>query len=225
MSAAPKDASEAAPKKKSKLLVISIAAVVVLGAGGGGAWFFLKPKDPNAVHAEPPKPAVFMPLETFTVNLVPQDGQPQQYLQAGLTLKLGEEVKEASIKDKMPEIRDRILMVLSSKKASDVLPAEGKKKLAKEIVAAVQSVAGLSAAPAKAAHAAPAQAEPAPGEAAAAEVPKKKAAAKAEHDEAEGKAEAKEGEAEAEAAPAPKPVKKAAAAPQIEVLFTSFIVQ
>lgn len=212
MSAAPKDA-EAAPKKKSKLLIIIIAAVVVLGAGGGGAWFFLKPKDPSAAHAEPPKPAVFMPLETFTVNLVPQDGQ-QQYLQAGLTLKLGEQIKETTVKDKMPEIRDRILMVLSSKKASDVLPAEGKKKLAKEIVAAVQSVIGVSAAKA---HAAPAQAEPGPGEAAAAEVPvKKKAAAKAEHEEAEGE--------EAEAAPAPKPVKKAAPA-QIEVLFTSFIVQ
>jgi hypothetical protein len=157
-----------------------------------------------------------MPLEMFTVNLVPQEGQPQ-YLQAGLTLKLGEHVKEATIRDKMPEIRDRILMVLSSKKASDVLPAEGKKKLAKEIVAAVQSVAGITAAPAK--HAAPVQAEPAPGEAAAAEPPKKKAAAKGEHDEAEAKAEGEE----AEAAPPPKPVKKAA--PQIEVLFTSFIVQ
>ena len=212
MSAAPKDA-EAAPKKKSKLLIISIAAVVVLGAGGGGAWFFLKPSDTNAAKAEaPPKPAVFMPLEMFTVNLAPQDGGQTQYLQAGLTLKLGEQVKEATIKDKMPEIRDRILMVLSSKKASDVLPAEGKKKLAKEIVAAVQSVVGLPAAPKAAA--APVQVEPAPGEAAAAEVPpKKKAAAKAEEGEAE----------EAEAAPPPKPVKKAV--PQIEVLFTSFIVQ
>jgi cell division septation protein DedD len=154
-----------------------------------------------------------MPLEMFTVNLVPQDGQ-SQYLQAGLTLKLGEHVKEATIKDKMPEIRDRILMVLSSKKAADVLPAEGKKKLAREIVVAVQSVVGLPAAPKVAA--APVQVEPAPGEAAAAELPaKKKAAAKAEETEAE----------EAEAAPPPKPVKKVVAAPQIEVLFTSFIVQ
>jgi flagellar FliL protein len=217
MSAAPKDATAAAPKKKSKLLIISIAAIVVFGAGGGGAWFFLKPKDPNAVHAEPPKPAVFLPLEQFTVNLVPQEGQPQ-YLQAGLTLKLGDQIKEATLRDKMPEIRDRILMVLSSKKASEVLPAEGKKKLAKEIVAAITAVVGL---PAAKAHAAPVQAEPAPGEAAAAELPAKKAAAKAEH----GDAEAKDGEADAEAAPKPAPVKKVAAAPQIEVLFTSFIVQ
>lgn len=212
MSTAPKTDEAAAPKKKGKLLIISIAAVVVLGAGGGGAWFFLKPSDPNAVHAAPPKPAVFMALEQFTVNLVPQDGQ-QQYLQAGLTLKLGEKVKEESVKEKMPEIRDRILMVLSAKKASDVLSVAGKQKLAKEIVAAVQSVIGIT--DAKAAHA-PAQAEPAPGEAAAASLPAKKAAAEGEH---------AEGEAEAEAAPAPAPKKKAAAAPQIEVLFTSFIVQ
>ena len=201
------------PKKKGKLLIIVSALVLVLGAGGGGAWFFLKPGDPNAAKAEAPaKPAVFMPLEMFTVNLAPQDGGQTQYLQAGLTLKLGEQVKEATIKDKMPEIRDRILMVLSSKKASDVLPAEGKRKLAQEIVAAVIAVVGVP--PAKA-PAALVQAEPAPGEAAAAEPPaKKKAAAKAE-----GEAE------EAEAAPPPKPVRKVAAAPQIEVLFTSFIVQ
>ena len=201
-----------APKKKSKLLLISAVTLVTLGAGGGGTWYFMRPADPNAVHAAPPaKPAIFLPLESFTVNLVPQEGQPQ-YLQAGLTLKLADHVKVDVIKERMPEIRDRVLMVLSAKKATDVLPTTGKQKLAAEIVAAVEKVIG-PAALARPAAKAPAQAAPAAGEAAAATLPEGEKAAEGEHP-AEGAAHTK--------APAPKAV---AAAPAVEVLFTSFIIQ
>jgi flagellar FliL protein len=189
----------AAPKKGRKLIFI-LAALTVLGAaGGGGAWYFTRPLDPHAASAVD-KPALFLPLENFTVNLLPQEGQPQD-LQAGLTLKLGAGVKSEVIKDRMPEIRNRILMVLSGKKAADLLSTKGKQKLAIEIADATKEVIAPAGATKVAARPAPAVAAE-PVDAAAAEggiVPPAAAA----------------------------PVRAAAlpVGPEIDVLFTSFIIQ
>jgi flagellar FliL protein len=207
MATQPKDPAAAqpgTPRKKSKLMLVVAVAVLTLAAGGGATWYVMRPADPNApapVHEA--KPAVFLPLESFTVNLFAQDGQAQ-YLQAGLTLKLGHDVKVEIIKERMPEIRNRILLVLSGKKPSELLPVSGKQKLAGEIAEAVKDVVGAAALGKAAAHPAPvAQAAPAPGEAAAASLPP---------------------EAAKSADTAAKPAAVAAAQP-IEVLFTSFIIQ
>src|SRR5687768_3511236 len=121
MAAKKPEAEAEAPKKKGKLLIIVSALVVVLGAGGGAAWFFLRPTDANATAVEKPKPALFLPLETFTVNLLPQDSSPE-FVQAGLTLKLEDQATLDLIKERMPLVRDRILMVFSGKRANDLLP-------------------------------------------------------------------------------------------------------
>jgi flagellar FliL protein len=72
-------------------------------------------------------------LETFTVNL--QGGGGEQYLQVGLTLKVDDQAQIDLIKLHMPEVRSRLLMLLSSKKSTDVLTPEGKMKLSDEIIA------------------------------------------------------------------------------------------
>jgi len=84
---APAAAAGAPPPKKSKMLLIVIAVVVVaLAGGGGGAWLFLRAKShdaPPAEHAAPvKKPPVFVTLEPFVVNLIPENGD--HYLQIGL---------------------------------------------------------------------------------------------------------------------------------------------
>ena len=150
MSKAPKKADAAkageggdaaAPKSKKKLLVIIVAAVVLLGGAGGAAAWFLghKDKDPAAkkeVKAEPAKPPVFMNLEPFTVNLNPEDGE--QYLQTAITLKVASgEVSEA-LSVHLPEVRSRILLLLSSKKASELTTIAGKNKLADEVLEVVK---------------------------------------------------------------------------------------
>jgi flagellar FliL protein len=188
------------PKKKSKLLLIIILAVVLLGGGGGAAWFFMRPSaDGHSAKPQPPKPSVFLPLEMFTGNLMPQDGQPQ-YIQLGITLKLADQATADLVKDRTPEVRNRVLMVLSGKKGVDLLPVAGKQKLASEIEVAIRQVVG----PALAAKAPP------PVE---------------EEEEAPAK-EAKETQAGdgAEEAPKPKRAPKRAGAP-MTVLFTSFIIQ
>lgn len=139
--AAPKNAPAAEntePKKSKSMLFLIVALVLVLAAGGAGAMYFLTQGKfgaaPLAATAKPvaPKPPVFMSLETFTVNL--QFDEAQQFLQANLTLQVGDQSQIDVIKLHMPQVRNRLLLLLSSKKASEILTVEGKKKLASEII-------------------------------------------------------------------------------------------
>ena len=143
-------APEAAPtKKKSKLLIIIMALTVVLASAGAGAWFFLFNEAEDEEPKVSSKPAVFLPVDQFTVNLQPEDGQ--QYLQVAMTLKVVDQAVADSIKAQMPEVRSRVLLLLSSKKPSQLIALEGKNKLIAEIAQEVEMGLGAdkSATPAK----------------------------------------------------------------------------
>ncbi|MFC7514203.1 flagellar basal body-associated protein FliL [Herbaspirillum sp. GCM10030257] len=125
------------PGKSRMLLVIAILGVLLL-AGAGGAWFYLtkgsdSPVAGNASKAQPDLPPVFMPLETFTVNL--QSSDIQQFLQLNLTLQVADETQIELLKTQMPHVRNRLLILLSSQKPSEILSVDGKKKLAADIIA------------------------------------------------------------------------------------------
>jgi len=130
------------PKKKRGLLKVLLLVTLLLGAAGGGAWFFLgsqqaatpqKPGTAASAKRVLSKPPVFVALEPFTVNLQHDDGSPQ-YLQVGLSLKLDDDGLVDAIKLHMPEIRNRVLLLLSSKKASDISTLEGKKALSSQLL-------------------------------------------------------------------------------------------
>lgn len=142
------EGAEAPPKKSKKLLIIILAVVLLVVLGGGGAAFMLlkkgdheegdeevaeetaKPKKKDKkkdAHAAP----VFVNLEPFTVNLVPETGD--QYLQVVLSLELEDATEEPALKAVMPKIRNNITLLLSSKKASELMPKEGKEHLAESL--------------------------------------------------------------------------------------------
>ena len=149
--AAKEEAPAAAPPKSKKMLIIVIVLLLVIVAGGAG-WFFSKGSAPEGEHAEEAKETVvhepkFIALgENFTVNLQREEGD--QYLQAGITLKILQPELEEKIKATMPEIRSKLLFLLSSKFPSELQTAEGKKKLIAEIIAETDAVLGLGSAPA-----------------------------------------------------------------------------
>ena len=125
-----------------------IVVLLILIAGGAG-WFFSKGSRPGGAHeeaakkAEPAREAKFVPLgENFTVNLQREEGD--QYLQAGITLKILQPELEEKIKAMMPEIRSKLLFLLSSKKPSDLQTTEGKNKLISEIIVTVDGVLGIT---------------------------------------------------------------------------------
>lgn len=137
------DAEQAASaiSQKKKIIIMAAAALLLIAGTGGGAWFFLGSKaqhgDKAAKEQHKPSAApVFLPLEIFTVNL--QMEEMQQFLQVNITLQLADEAQVDLLKANMPQVRNRLLLLLSSKKASEILTVEGKKKLSSEIVEAIQ---------------------------------------------------------------------------------------
>lgn len=148
------EAQAPAPKKSKKLLVIALAAVLLLGGGGGGAaWWFMQQK---AAHAEgdeeeeaapPPKKKkaeakpLFSTLEPFTVNL--KDPRGERFAQIGVTLQFEDPTIDAQVKERLPAIRNDILMLISSKAIEDLLTVEGKQRLAAEIRLAAGRALGV----------------------------------------------------------------------------------
>lgn len=138
--AAPEEA-EAPVKPKSKRLLLAVIGVLILGAIGGGGWYFIKGRkhdEPKPVVVEQP---TFVVLEPFTVNL--QHEEADQFLQTGITLKVSSAAVEEDIKQRLPEVRSRLLFLLSSKRPSELRSVEGKKKLAHEIAVETNAVLGL----------------------------------------------------------------------------------
>lgn len=125
---------EVIPPKKSKKILI-IGAILLLGsAGGAGAWYYTQtPHAPKVAKEEPPKPPVFVSLDTFTINLLAEPAE--QFLQVDITLQLADEIDAALVKTHMPEVRNRLLMLLTTKKGSEISTLEGKKILSSEISA------------------------------------------------------------------------------------------
>ena len=70
-------------------------------------------------------------MDAFTVNLVPESGE--QFLQLILSVEVAEAPAGDRIKTFTPKIRNNVMMLLSGKKASELLTKEGKEKLAGEI--------------------------------------------------------------------------------------------
>jgi flagellar FliL protein len=142
MKADPK--ADAAPNPKKKLLAMIAGAVVLLAAGSAGAWHFMggsegasaktEKKEKKTAKAQQPE---YVALEQFTVNLQPGEAG-DQYLQVQLTLQVPG-LEEAEIfKANMAKVRNRVLMLLSSKHASEISTVEGKRQLANEIVASLK---------------------------------------------------------------------------------------
>lgn len=135
----------AKPKSK-KLLFIIIGAVVLVLVAGAGAFFMLKSKkaaaeaeDGEEVTAQDKKskkdkkdtkkdaPPVFVKLDPpFTVKL--QSDQQDSYLQLSAELRVIDLAVGEKIKQYMPEIRFKILLILQGKKPQEMNnPAEVQK--------------------------------------------------------------------------------------------------
>jgi len=121
-----------------------VLAVVLLAAiGGGAAWFLLRPtsaaasaEDANAAVATAPKPPVFLHLEPFTVNLIEENGD--HYLQVGIVYQMADDKAVDMAKVHLPVLRNRLLLLLSSKRPSELASLEGKNKLVAELIGAAR---------------------------------------------------------------------------------------
>lgn len=134
-------------KKSSFVKVIIIIFVllillVVLAVGGLIAWTkYIAPAIGMAPHGAAPtvKEKVtettlgpMLPLEPFIVNLAEAGGK--RFIKVTMEIELSSKELEKEVKGRLPQFKDHIITVLSSKSMDEVITAEGKFKLKEEIM-------------------------------------------------------------------------------------------
>jgi flagellar FliL protein len=140
------DAAEAPKKSKKMLIIVAIALVLLLAIGGGAAFFLMKGHanadgEEGEVTTEKAKgdkkkgakevAPVYVALDAFTVNLVPENGD--QFLQLIISIEVSDLHMGDKVKSYTPKLRNNVMMLLSGKKASELITREGKVTLANEI--------------------------------------------------------------------------------------------
>lgn len=146
-------APEAGKKKKGKgkLLIVLVASLVLLLGGGAAAYFFMgraaQGGGANGGHADahdaaPAHDPAIVALPTFTVNLADTDST--RYLRTTLSLVINDTEKAAELTGggdhkaagepaRVAMARSAILELLTTKTAEELMKAEGKQALKKEI--------------------------------------------------------------------------------------------
>jgi flagellar FliL protein len=128
--------------------VILIAVAVLLLAGiGVGAMLFLKeapPADEEAAVAATEKPArvaepIYQGLDPdFVVAF--RDPKTVRFVKLSIEVMARDDDVIEAVKLHMPAIRDRVIILLSSKDEASLLDTNGKEQLRQEVLAAVQNV-------------------------------------------------------------------------------------
>jgi flagellar FliL protein len=131
----------------SNKLLIVIVVVFVLLLGMMGTGFFFMWNRLNAVNAQPAgslaaaeaqkteiaKIGPIFPLDTFIVNLADEGGN--RYLRVTMNLELKDDQTTGQVQDRLPVIRNGILMILPTKTYKDIHTSEGKTQLMDELLA------------------------------------------------------------------------------------------
>ena len=123
-------------KRSNKGLLILFALVALAGAGFGGYTWWTTQQDSQTASEDEKSPnmpqPIFMELEPFTVNLAGVDG-PDRVLYIHVTLRLANEKSRKQLHEYLPEVRSRLLLLLSEQKAKNIENHDGKLQLMKEI--------------------------------------------------------------------------------------------
>ena len=122
-----------------KLLWIMIVLVLLSSAGAAAAiYMVIDKRESGTQDATMQQPMerespIFMRIEPFTVNLA-DDSYGSRLLYTGVTLRVGNDESKAILEEHMPQVRSRLLMLLSGKQANELTSSEGKQQLALAIV-------------------------------------------------------------------------------------------
>jgi len=148
---------------KVLLILMGLVLVLVLGMGGGMfmIWSKLSAMSSKAVvpetgaeaisdKAKPEEIGAVVSMDTFIVNLADPGGN--RYLRVTMDLELtgkpadksGGKTAGDELAKRMPQIRDAILMILSTKRYVDISTPEGKTALREEILNAANGLLASS---------------------------------------------------------------------------------
>jgi flagellar FliL protein len=155
------DETASAPQKKSSLkwILLGVVLLLALGAGGAFAWFKFMTPHKAETAADSSKPAdgkteakdgeksgdqtagskigPIYDLDPFIVNLA--DADPR-FLKVTVKLELDGGSAKVEVGERIPQVRDAILLLLSSKDSQVLKPTSGKLQLRDEIIQRINSL-------------------------------------------------------------------------------------
>ncbi|MCX7792875.1 MAG: flagellar basal body-associated FliL family protein [Thermodesulfovibrionales bacterium] len=119
-------------KKKGKGFLILII-IFTLVAAGGLSYFFLFSKKSAPSETETKKHAqksALIALDPFVLNLLEQG----RFLKVSMQLEIVDETQRELVQSKIPQLRDAIITLVSSKSVESISSPEGKIQLKDEIL-------------------------------------------------------------------------------------------
>ena len=129
-----------------KMLIMGLLGLLLLGGGGGAAWFVRGGEKEEAdehaqeaktdAHAQETGPV--MELEPFLLNLADRD--ELRFLKVSIKLELDRPEEKTDFQNKIPAIRDALLVLLSSKESQILRTVNGKRRVREEIMTRVNGV-------------------------------------------------------------------------------------
>jgi flagellar FliL protein len=141
-----KEAAETGKSKKKLYIIIAIAAVVLLASAGGAAYFLLMaPKDADQADKDPavaalPQQATVGPMvkvDEFIVNII--SGDSPHYVKTAFALELTNLNAVTEVEQRMPQIRDAVLLLIGNKTYEELQDMQGKKQLKAELQSRINS--------------------------------------------------------------------------------------
>lgn len=145
---AKKDAAEQADTggSKNKLSIIIVAVVLLLIGVGVGVFMFVGGEDkkifPEQEQAEFAKQSrqvgPMVNIDTFIVNII--DDEESRYLKAAITLEMNTPTAAAEVSERMPQIKDAILLLVGNKTFPELQDLQGKIQLRAELINRINSV-------------------------------------------------------------------------------------
>lgn len=134
---------------KKMLFIIIGGVVLLLLIGGGVAFFLLSGKEPPPEEQDPglqvPVPDLkpeskigpMVNIEEFIVNIISAD--TPHYVKASLTVELDNEDVMAEVEQRMPQVRDAVLLLIGNKTFEELQDLQGKRQLKAELTSRINS--------------------------------------------------------------------------------------
>lgn len=133
-------------KGLGKLVLGLLLVAVIIGASVAATYFFLErsgvlssamAEGSTETHPPVPLPApIFAPLEPFTVTL--RDERTTRILYVAITLRLVDGTSRDMVTEYMPEVRDRVLRLLSVQNPTHIQTPDGRERLVQDLTKLLQ---------------------------------------------------------------------------------------
>lgn len=106
--------------------------VVLIALTGVNTWLLWESRNANGERQQEVMAPEYLRIEPFTVNLQSDQFGPR-LLYAGMVLEVSDRYTKRALENNLPQVRNRLLVMLSGRSAERIATSEGKQELVHDI--------------------------------------------------------------------------------------------